>query len=597
VTSFDERYARLSPAQRELFDAWLASEPGSGSDAPATPFAPPTTKAERLLAEIWQVVLEAERVGLDDDYFALGGDSIRAIVVVAKAEAAGLPMSTQDLFESRTIRRLAADLESRDDPASPTTGAAHNDRSAHPLTAVQEGILYHVSTTDRPVYVVQVTCTLQGDFDAPAFAEAWRTVVAEHAALRSRVDVGGDRPRLVIEPTVDVPIEFHDWRGVPPAAREEQLRDYLAGDLARGFDVAKGPLLRLAVFQTGPSGRRCVWTHHHLLLDGWSQQLVLVDVLDAYVELRSGRRPVVPSRRSTVDFADLFAGPDLREQRLFWQEYLRGFVEPIALTRAAAGPVGSRVDGTRGVVMTLDGRAAARLGAFCRSHGLTLATVVLAGWAMALIRATGAADVLFGATVSGRSAGLPGITEAVGMFINTVAVRVRYEPSVPVLPWLRELHRRQAEAAAYEHAPLTEVARWSEVPPGRPLFDSIVVIENFPTPIADVHPGAGLRISDVEATIDEDYPVVVEVLLATRVQIRVRFDAVRIGREAAEALAAELSAFLCTVATDPNLPVADLLVRLREDEQRRTASSRAVLHAEAAGRLKSTRREPQPDGA
>jgi nonribosomal peptide synthetase protein BlmV len=247
--------------------------------------------------------------------------------------------------------------------------------------------------------------------------------------------------------------------------------------------------------------------------------------------------------------------------------------------------------------MTLEERTAARLTAFCRSHGLTLATVVLAGWAMALTRTTGAADVLFGATVSGRSAGLPGITEAVGMFINTVAVRVRYEPSMPVLPWLRELHRRQAEAAAHEHAPLTEVARWSEVRPGRPLFDSIVVIENFPTPIADGHPGAGLRISDVETTIDEDYPVVVEVLLATRVQIRVRFDAVRMAREAAEALAAELSAFLCTVATDPDLPMADLLVRLREDEQRRTASSRAILHAEAAGRLTRSRREPQPDGA
>jgi Condensation domain/Phosphopantetheine attachment site len=582
MTAFDDRYRRLSAARRELLDQWLAAEPQETTSG-QVPYAPPSTGPERVLAEAWQEALDLPRVGIDDDYFTLGGDSILAVVVVARAEAAGLIISTQELFDARTVRRLAKLAEPIAEPSAERP-AVLPQRPCSPerLTSMQEGILFHTVTADRPVYLVQVTCELHGPLDTAAFYRAWQAVVDQHAALRSVfLWSGDDAPRRSVADTATVTLACEDWRDVPEHARDAQLARWLAADAAAGFDLTAAPLLRLALARTAADRYRFVLTHHHLLLDGWSQQLVIADVLAAYVQLCAGRPPRLPARPSAIEDPD---PPTEADQRAFWRDYLAGYTTPVEL----APPVPARPAGPAHTAVTLPERASVQLRAYCRRHGVTLSTVIQGSWAAVLTHVTGRYDIVFGATTSGRATGRTGAAEAVGMFINTLPVRVRYRPADAPVPWLRGIQQRHSSTARYEHTPLTRVAAWADLPPGRALFDTIVVLENFPDRISAVAPVAGLRIGPAETHVDEGYPLVLEVTPGERVTLRARYDAARLSRERVEALVTALLTFLTALAGKPGARLDELSAHLVALDRQRDAA----LRASAIQQLRGSRRQP-----
>jgi len=636
VTAFDDDLSQLTATQRALLDAWLAAEDGAAQSR-STPYVAPSTDAERLLARLWQDVLELPRVGVDDDYVAAGGDSIHAIVIVAKAEAAGLRVGTQDLLEARTIRRLAELAEpvpapaphaapptepaaAGAPPAGPAAATGRAQDGGAPLSPLQEGMLFHALASPRATYLVQVVCELVGDLDVPAMRAAWTAVVERHPALRATFHwSGGGPPVQRHAPHAPVPFEHHDWRSVPAKERDEQLRGYLAADAERGVDLTCAPLLRLALLRTADQVHRCVWTHHHLLLDGWSQHLVLADVLDAYAELVAGRQPTVPRRPSGADYPATAPDQAVPDQDGFWRRYLAGYSGPAPLPPApvagaataatgsaatssaatssaatgSAGGAGDNAAGDNAVSTRLPAASFATLNGFCRANGLTVGTVVLGGWAVLLARLTGADDVVVGMTVSGRSAATPGLTDAVGMFINTLPVRVRAGgPGERLLPWLRELHANQVAVGRYERTPLPSIARCSEVPPGRPLFDSIVVLENFPSRLAEVQPRAGLRIRDADAFVDEGYPLVLEATPSADLLLRVRYDRGRFTGARVAVLAEALRGFLAGLPAGVDRPLAELAAGMGAELDRHAAAARSALHEDAAGRLRRSRRQP-----
>ncbi|HEV2734265.1 MAG TPA: condensation domain-containing protein, partial [Longimicrobiaceae bacterium] len=424
----------------------------------------------------------------------------------------------------------------------------------YPLSPVQEGMVFHgLYAPESGAYVSQYVLTLRGAVDAGVLRRAWEHVLDACAVLRTVfVWEGGARPVQAVVGRAHLPWEVLDWRDAPAAERHDRMRAYLEAQRVRGFDLLRAPLMRLALVRTADEEVELVWSHHHLLLDGWSISLVLQDVLTCYDALLRGAAPALPRRRRFRDYIAWLLRQDLGAAQAYWREELEGFTSPTPLP--AGGPVdAAAAEPPRGVGAErhLSSSATAALQAFAKRHRVTTNTLVQGAWALLLSRYAGEEDVVFGAVVTGRPPELPGMEQMIGLFINTLPVRARVDPGASVDGWLQRLHRRQREARSYEYSPLSAVQRWSGVGGGEPLFESIVAFENHPV---EEMAGAGARAFVVEGWARmgrSHYPLGLMVLPGERLVARVECDAARFEAAAAERLAGQLETVLRAMVADP----------------------------------------------
>jgi nonribosomal peptide synthetase protein BlmV len=601
MTELDDRIARLSPDKRELLLRWMAVD-GTQREV-STPYVRADTEDERALVEIWQDVLEVDQVGVDDDYFELGGDSVHAIVIAARAQHAGLPVGTQDLFDGRTVRAVAERAAAarpdaaRPDAARPDAARPDADPGAggpreYPLTPLQQGMLYHSVGGSTPGgYVVQARCRLTGDLDRDAFERAWQVVLAANPALGTVLRWSdGRQPVQILGAGTALPVHVVDHTGLGGSVPAQRFAELLEADRRRGFDLEDGPLMRLTVVSQAPTVHQCVWTYHHMIMDGWSQQLVLRDVFDCYRRLRAGRPAAPRSRPSFVEHLAWLAGrPD---DDAFWHDRLAGL--PGATRVAGPGCVDGRVvTAARPMVERhLPAALLDRLAAFARRNGCTVAALVHAGWALLLCIHTGRDDVVHGATVSGRPPEQPGVTECVGMFVNTLPLRVACPAEAVVVDWLREVGTRLAELNSRQHMALSRVERTAGLGHGSGLFDSIVVVENFPTWIRDGDEVDGLRIDELAVIVEEGYPLVVEFAAGPRPVLRARYDEHRLDAASVARSLYALATCLDAVSADPGITVGALRALVAEAARVDADEARRAARSDAGSRLARARRRP-----
>ena len=493
---------------------------------------------------------------------------------------------SEDLHERATVERLAADFEAAlRRLARGAPDAAHAPRfplvdlppaklarvlagrgrvvDAYPLSPMQQGMVFHsLREPGSGVYVEQTCFLLEGDLDADALERAWRALVARHAVLRTGFAWEGlDEPLQLVHADAPLPFERLDWRGVPAEEHEARLDAFLRDDRARGFDLARPPLMRVTLVRLDDARHRMVWTNHHALLDGWSLPTLLAELDAAYAALREGKEPALPPVRPFSDFiARLRARPS---GEAFWRERLAGLEEPTPLGVDRPAREGELLPGEARVLLSpeaFDGLQ--RLARRCR---VTLGTILQGAWAVVLGRYAGRDDVLFGATVSGRTPELEGVESMVGLFINTIPIRVRLPADEPIEAWLPQLQREQNEAREHEHTPLVDVQRWSRMPRGASLFDSILVLENYPT---RDDAGRALPLRDVRGLSRTNYPLTVVAAPGERFSLRLFHDRVRLADDAVARMARHLERVLETFARDPARPVGSVDV-LSDDERAR----------------------------
>jgi hypothetical protein len=294
----------------------------------------------------------------------------------------------------------------------------------------------------------------------------------------------------VVQKHLDLPWDDLDWRGLSPEVYIEEFAAYLKREQTRGFDLSRAPLMRLALIRISDDEYQFVWTHHHILLDGWSGTLVSRDVISFYRALSRGDDLRLPKPRPYRDYIAWLQQQDLASAEKYWREALKGFTTATQLiptnVPAPTQHLQKLAYYARGFRLSTDDTV--RLRDAARKHRLTLNTLVQGAWVLVMSRYSGQQDVVFGVTVSGRPPELEGVEGMVGVFINTLPVRVRVTPEMPVTDWLWRLQKEQAESRKYEYSPLSRVQGWSEVKRGSPLFQSIVVFENFPAPTSSSLP-------------------------------------------------------------------------------------------------------------
>ncbi|HWS55797.1 MAG TPA: amino acid adenylation domain-containing protein, partial [Pyrinomonadaceae bacterium] len=449
---------------------------------------------------------------------------------------------------------------------------AANVEDIYPLSPMQHGILFEeLSAPGSTSYNVQVMFVLSGEFDADALGRTWELTVERHPLLRTSFHwKEAGKALQVVRRRVPLPLARMDWSGLSEAEQEARLREFIEEDRQRAFDLASAPLMRLALIELGGDRHRLVWTHHHLLLDGWSLSALLAEVFSSYEALAGGRRPAPPPPpRPFRDYVAWLQRQDMARAESFWREYLRGFTAPTPLPlarqpAASRGPAPARGHAEHKAVLT--GEATEALWRLARTHRITLNTVVQGAWAVLLSRYAGSGEVVFGATVSGRPAELEGVERMLGLFINTLPVRADAGAEATVGEWLRGLQELGAEARQYEYAPLSEVRRWGEVGGGLPLFDSVLSFMNYPVGKA-LGEHARLRVEKVESFQRTNFGLSVVVAPGRQLGLHIGYDTNSFEAAAVARVAGQLKGLLESIAADPEQRLSDLSL-LTDDERR-----------------------------
>ncbi|MEV0251252.1 amino acid adenylation domain-containing protein [Nocardia sp. NPDC050712] len=424
-----------------------------------------------------------------------------------------------------------------------------------PPSPLQLGLLYLAQVSEADPYLLQLAVELSGVIDPERLRRSAQTVLDRHAILRTAFGATSDgTPVQLVAEGLSVPWQVVSTDDVTP----ERL---LAAEQRTSFDPAAAPLLRFTVYRNGSGRTQLVLTAHHLLLDGWSMPLLMKELLLAYAA--DGDSAALPPVRPYRDYLAWLARYDRDATLDAWRTALAG-VRPTRLVEALAPPTNTGA-GHGLCAADLAAVETAALQAFAAAHEVTVNTVVQAAWGLVLASGTGAEDIVFGAVVSGRPPQLDGVDAMVGLFANTIPVRVRFDADQPVRDLLKRLQAEQVSLLESHHLGLAEIQR---VAGAGELFDSLLAYESYPVDADGLRQAYGsidgLEIAGLHGGNLTHYPVAVQVELGAELRIGLQHRHEFVDTATAQALAHRLRAVLAEFAAAPERTPADLERHFRE---------------------------------
>ncbi|MFC9944129.1 amino acid adenylation domain-containing protein [Streptomyces pratensis] len=453
----------------------------AGSTGPDTeaPTVAPRTSTEQALADIWSDVLGVETVGVHDNFFALGGDSIKFIGVLARARAAGLRFSFQELFAHPTVNELAGVAETGEaaragsvapDPVEPLALLSQADRAAlppgsvdaYPMSQLQVGLIYEAARSDvEGLYHDILSYPIAESVDIGLFERAVAHVAGRHAVFRTSFHLHGySEPIQVVHAEAPSPLTVHDLRALSPGEREAALEAFSRQELRDGFGDGAADLIRVHLHLLGPEEFQYSLSYHDAALDGWSVNTIHRDLFTAYFTLLDGREPETPAYAvSYRDFISLERQAlDSGEHRAFWLD-LMTHAESTQLPRHRAQPQPG--EGPPEVVIHdvgLPEGLSERL--IERAHRLRLPvkSLLLAAHTAVLGFVAGTNDVLTGYEHSGRPE-TEGAETVPGLFLNTVPFRVRLPDGGTWADLARSAYEAESDMLPHRRFPMAEIKR------------------------------------------------------------------------------------------------------------------------------------------
>jgi alpha-ketoglutarate-dependent taurine dioxygenase len=467
-----------------------------------------------------------------------------------------------------------------------------NIEQFYPLSPVQEGMLFHnLYAPQAGDYVLQLNCLLERQLDVAAFERAWQSVVDRHTVLRTFfVWEGVKKPIQVVQREVALSLEREDWSGIEQSEQQRRLQTFLRKDRARGFNLNRAPLMRLMLIRLDEQRYYFIWTHHHLLLDGWSLPLIFREVFEAYEAVREARELKLDAPRPFRDYIVWLQQQDMTQAEAFWRQMMGGLktVPQLQIARTNEPPTQARQDVYHELRSSLPEATTAALQSLARQHQLTLNTLVQGALSLLLGHYTRSRDVIFGMTVSGRPPQLEGIESMVGLFINVLPMRVRLKPDQPLLDWLRQIQEQQMEMRQYEYTPLAQIPRWSDVPRGQALFETLLTFENYP--INETVPQIGDRLNIQHHRIESknNYPLTIGVVPGQQLQLWLTYDP-QFDKEAIKGFVELFQTLLYSFITQPQADVQTLEETLTRAGKRQQVMQRSEREENSFRRFKQVK--------
>jgi len=431
----------------------------------------------------------------------------------------------------------------------------------YPLSPMQQGMLFEsLLTPEKGVYIGQICYELQGNLNVSALERSWQQTVDRHGVLKTAfVWEKLEKPIQVVGRHVQVPLEFYDWCSLSTSEKQKQLKAFLEADQHRDFQFSKAPLLRLTLIQLTNDTYQLILTHHHIVLDGWSLPLLFEEVIAGYEAFHLGKELHIKPPRPYRDYILWLQQQDISEAKKYWQQLLKGFKAPTPfLIDQVSDHLISQDKNYAKQNIQLSIAETIALQSLARKHRLTLNTIIQGVWALLLSHYSSETDIVFGSTSSGRPANLIGADSIIGNLINTLPVRVCVNQEELILPWLEQLQNQQIESRNYEYSPLIEIQKWSEVPQGIPLFESIIVFENYPMDESLQQRIGDLKIRKVDSILETNYPLTIAVGVSRKFYIDIIFDPQHFEGATITRMLGHLQTLLVGIIINPDRRLADL---------------------------------------
>jgi amino acid adenylation domain-containing protein len=471
----------------------------------------------------------------------------------------------------------------------------------YPLSPTQRGLLFHslygqfygqpdaqqpdaqqpdlIAHSQTGAYIVQVSYRLLGKLNRMAFEQAWQQLVARHTILRTAfVWDKLDLPVQVVGQQAILPIYWQDWQPLSPAQQQQKSEALLVDDRAQGFNLSSAPLMRIHAIQLSANCYQIIWTHHHILLDGWSLPLLLKEWITLY-QVASG--PSNSQSNSQSDLVQSRLGPaypyrdyiawlqqqDLASAKQFWREQLSGFTAPTALgIDSAEGDQAAAVASFKAQSYQLPSELTQQLKAFAQQHRLTLSSLVQGAWSKILSVYSGEQDVLYGLACAGRPESLPAAEQRVGLFINTLPMRIAVSPDSQIVPWLQQIQQQQLAQQPYEYTPLVDIQAVSDLPRRSPLFESVIVFENYPLESA-----SGIEELDLQAVAvieQTHYPLTLfAAMTADGLTLKALYNVQRLSQAAIDRLFTHFHTVLAAMVTAGERPLKHINILSAAEQQ------------------------------
>jgi len=446
----------------------------------------------------------------------------------------------------------------------------------YPCTGMQQGLLMYTGRDPGSgVYLTQLRIELDG-VEPARLRRCWQELMKRHAILRTAfADVG--QSYLLQLVLADAPLPWHELD-----ARGFALGDLLAHERVRPFDMSTAPLMRLLLVRETDQRYRLVWTHHHALLDGWSMALLIRELLDiyaAFAEENSVASAVVGAPAPTYkDYIQWLQHRDREAAARYWRAYLQGAdITPHAClpvltererTRESSDPAARHEQKAHTVELAAE--ATALLTQLARSNEVSLGTLMLAAWGLLLSKYGSTAEVLFGYASSGRPDSLPGVESIVGLFITSLPLRLKIDGDGTLASWLKEIQGRQLDHEEHSFVELAEIQRLGGLHAGQTLFDSLVVVENYPLDrsLSASVSADGLRIVDVQGVEQNDFPLNLVVYPGARLTLKLAYQTRLFADDTISTLVHRLLQLLISFGKGGEQKIAQLSMLTSEEQTR-----------------------------
>ena len=449
----------------------------------------------------------------------------------------------------------------------------------YPLSPMQQGMLFHyLKEPHSGVDIEQIVVHLPEAIASDRLEKAWQWLVRRHDILRTRFVWEDSETQQEVLPDVAVPFVVEDARRLSKTDQGERLKSFLQTDRVRGFDLRHAPMLRLTLFQWDKASFSLVWTFHHALLDGRSYPVVLREVFEAYAELGTGaisERPQPFAYRRYIEW--------LRQEKFdaaesFWKKQLAGFTAatPLVVDHPSSADGNTYQQGE--AWEKIDSIVTTELRKLAQIHNLTLNSIVMGAWAMLLHRYSREEDIVFAATRACRRSSVPDAAETIGLFINTVPVRVRIKDDDALISVFKDLRKLWLEMRPYEHTPLTRVKAVSQVPPSQPLFETLLVFENYRLDTVMRSLGGVWASREVELHELTNFPITLAAYDGEELAFKIEFDRRRLDDAAIRRMLGHLRRVLEGVRLNPRACVGDL--PLLTDVERKELVEERNFHAQ-----------------
>jgi len=443
-----------------------------------------------------------------------------------------------------------------------------NTQDIYPLSPTQKGMLFHyVYDMNTPVYFEQLAFTINGLLQVDAFQNAWEHLISTTPIFRTvfRWSKTKEPVQIVLKKLPPV-FRMHDFSDLDKIQQDKKIQQFLEADKSTPFDLEEGPLIRLNLFRLDDSAHHFVWSHHHIIIDGWCLPIVLKDIFATYLAHVSGNPLPSPIRRPYRDYIAWYLQQDKDASQTFWKEKLGTLVEPTPLPKdREPGETDSTGVGLETLLLGED-VSDALLG-ITKKERVTMNSLIQTAWAILLTRYSGMDDVVWGSTVSGRPVDLKGSEDMIGLFINTLPVRAIITEDLTVSDLIQSVQDFSLGMREYEYSLLPEVKACSAIPKSQNLFESIVVFENYPVDTVSMD-DSKFGISNVKNFEMTNFPLTLLIAPGKRLSLDMHYHKAFFDETTIKRMMLHLQQIMLLMVTNVKAKVCQLDILTRQEREK-----------------------------